>query len=229
MRLFSINFTVVIGLCSTLVIFAQEPQLHPPQDFVDLQKTIPGLVVELRYASEENFTGRPITGYETKKLYGTTALMQALTKVQKALEKRGLALKIYDAYRPQRAVNDFIRWSRIPSDTLKKRTYYPSIKKDTLFRAGYIASKSGHSRGSTVDLSIVSQDGIPLDMGGEWDFFGVRSWYAFEGITVEQKAHRKLLRDLMLANGFKPYSKEWWHFTLIEEPYPDTYFDFIPN
>jgi D-alanyl-D-alanine dipeptidase len=142
----------------------------------------------------------------------------------------GLGLKIYDAYRPQTAVNDFIHWSKIPSDTLTKHIYYPTLAKNRLFDLGFIASKSGHSRGSTVDLSLIylkgKNKGKEVDMGGSWDFFGELSNFSYPAISEKQKANRNLLRELMLANGFKPYDKEWWHFTLNQEPFPQTYFNF---
>ncbi|MEK9612406.1 MAG: M15 family metallopeptidase [Flavobacteriaceae bacterium] len=203
-----------------------------PKGFVFLNDAIPELVVDLRYATPENFMGRPVEGYSHSKIIGTLPLAEALTKVQKQLSTKKLGLKVFDAYRPQRAVDDFIRWSKVSSDTLKKNEYYPQLHKDSLFKLGYIASKSGHSRGSTVDLTLIyttgKDKGIELDMGGSWDFFGNRSHFAFKEITPIQKANRTLLKTVMLEMGFVPYEKEWWHFTLQNEPYPNTYFDFIP-
>jgi len=153
--------------------------------------------------------------------------------VQEKLKPLGLGLKIFDAYRPQRAVNDFINWSKHPKDTLTKSIYYPKLAKDQLFDLGYIASRSGHSRGSTVDLTLIylegEKKGLVLDMGGVWDFFGIQSNYYFEGVSKQQKSNRKLLRETMKVAGFLPYDEEWWHFTLKEEPFPNLYFDFIVN
>ena len=153
-----------------------------------------------------------------------------MQKVQRELSQHGMGLKLFDGYRPQRAVNDFIAWSLDPADTLTKAQYYPSLPKDELFDRGYIAKRSGHSRGSTVDLTIVYTAGVnqgkELDMGSPWDFFGSISWFETAQISSEQMAQRRFLQEIMVSNGFRPYAKEWWHFTLEEEPFPNTYFDF---
>ncbi len=199
--------------------------------FVYLKDHIPFLQVELRYATAENFMGRPVDGYSSAHSAGTYALAIALQRAQKKLNALGYQLKIFDAYRPQRAVDDFVRWAKLPQDTLKKRRYYPEIDKKHLFAKGYIAQRSGHSRGSTVDLTIThlhgQSSGQEVDMGGSWDFFGERSHYGFSELTPDQKENRKRLREVMISVGFIPYEKEWWHFTLKNEPYPDTYFDFV--
>lgn len=202
-----------------------------PDGFVVLTDYIPDLEVELRYATKTNFLGRPVEGYTSEIGVGTLELARQLKKVQLQLKPYGVGLKIYDTYRPQRAVNDFIQWSQHQNDTIMKRKYYPNLIKKNLFALGFIASKSGHSRGSTVDLTLIyntgEMKGVEVDMGGTWDFFGERSNYSFSELTQNQKENRKLLRSKMIENGFKPYEKEWWHFSLIEEPFPDTYFDFI--
>jgi D-alanyl-D-alanine dipeptidase len=202
-----------------------------PKGFAILNDQVPELEVELRYATSRNFMGRPVATYTGDLAIGTTELAVQLKKVQAQLKSKGLGLKIYDAYRPQTAVNDFIQWSRQPNDTLTKQEYYPQLNKNSLFDLGFIASKSGHSRGSTVDLTLVylsgKNKGKELDMGSPWDFFGDLSNYDYPKISEEQKANRKLLRELMTSNGFIPYDKEWWHFTLSKEPFPTTYFDFI--
>ena len=202
-----------------------------PQGFVFLENEIPNLIVDLRYSKDDNFLGKKVEGYKSgQKAIGTLELAKALRRVQKKLKSQGLGLKIFDAYRPQRAVNNFITWSRVKNDTIKKSIYYPYLPKAKLFELGFIASKSGHSRGSTVDLTLVylSREcrGKRLDMGGNWDFFGDLSNYGFEDLNKNQKQNRKKLRDVMTTSGFKPYDKEWWHFTLINEPYPNKYFDF---
>jgi len=205
-----------------------------PKGFVFLENEIPHLKTELGYASSNNFTGRVIKGYKKgQKTIGTEALALALKQVQENLKPLGLGLKIFDAYRPQRAVNDFINWSKQPKDTLTKSIYYPKLAKDRLFDLGYIASRSGHSRGSTVDLTLIylegEKKGVVLDMGGVWDFFSIQSNYYYEGVSKKQKSNRKLLRETMKIAGFLPYDEEWWHFTLKEEPFPNLYFDFIVN
>ncbi|WP_247121172.1 M15 family metallopeptidase [Kordiimonas marina] len=193
--------------------------------FADLGASIPGLIVEARYAGRENFMGRPVAGYHANKAFLAKPAAEALQAVQAALAREGLGLKVFDAYRPQRAVDDFMAWCADAGDTVRKADYYPDVDKGQLVAKGYIAEKSGHSRGSTVDLTLV-KDGVELDMGSGFDFFGPVSHYAAEGLTDAQKANRKLLRDVMARHGFEPYAPEWWHFTLRHEPYPDTYSDF---
>jgi len=198
-----------------------------PSDFVYVNEIIPDLHVNLRYHSPDNFMGRPVDGYESDRLILTHAAADALAKVQAELRAHDLSLLVYDGYRPQRAVDHFIRWGRDLDDQVNKAAYYPDVDKSTLFAEGYIADRSGHSRGSTMDLTVVDEaTGKPLDMGTPWDHFGPESWPNYADITAQQRANRLLLRSLMLENGFKPYDEEWWHFTLANEPYPDTYFDF---
>ena len=198
-----------------------------PDGFIDLTEVIPDVRIELRYYSENNFIGRRITGYNAERIVLTVEAAKALGEAQKALLPFGLSLKIYDGYRPQRAVDQFISWARILDDTLTKSRFYPDVRKQDLFKEGYIASRSGHSRGSTVDLTIVDIDtGRSLDMGSPYDFFGKESWIDHADISAQQKANRLLLQRVMLQNGFRNYPKEWWHFTLRNEPYPETYFDF---
>ena len=202
-----------------------------PENFVLIKDSVPSIAVEMRYGTNNNFTGKPIPGYESRQAVITITTASALKKVQKELNKLGLGLKIFDAYRPQKAVDYFIKWSDQPSDTVMKNKYYPNLKKETLFDLGYIALKSGHTRGSTVDVTLLyvsgPNKGKEVDMGSVWDLFGVRSGYAYEAVSNSQKENRKLLRELMITHEFLPYDKEWWHFSLNNEPYPDTYFDFI--
>lgn len=201
-----------------------------PQGFVYLEDIEPGILLDLRYSGKDNFMGRPIDGYLKPRCIVTKEMAQALKKIQSELHGFGLGLKIYDSYRPQRAVDHFVRWSKDPNDTDKKDEYYPNIEKESLFREGYIASKSGHSRGSTVDLTIVSIDqkdaGREIDMGSPFDFFDPKSWINSTDISPDQRANRLLLKTIMEKHGFQPYDKEWWHFTLRNEPFPNTYFDF---
>jgi len=150
-----------------------------------------------------------------------------LKKVEKELNAQGMSLKVFDAYRPQKAVQHFKRWALQINDTLSKREFYPNLDKRNLFKLGYIASKSGHSRGSTIDLTIVTLiDHKELDMGSPFDFFGPISHFDTEEINATQKKNRIMLKSIMMKHGFKGYAKEWWHFTLIHEPYQKTYFDF---
>ncbi len=181
----------------------------------------------MRYYGSDNFIGKRIDGYHNPKSFHTKEAAYALNKVQLELNKKGLSLKIFDSYRPQRAVNHFIRWAKVLEDTIMKRQYYPNVKKKDLFDLGYIAERSGHSRGSTVDLTIIELiNGAELDMGSSFDFFGRKSHHSYKDITDKQKENRVLLKSIMEKYGFKPYSEEWWHYTLANEPFPDTYFDF---
>jgi D-alanyl-D-alanine dipeptidase len=201
-----------------------------PEGFAYLKKENPTLILDLRYATSENFTGKIVTGYTSEKAIGTKALSIALRKVQALLRSKGLGLKVFDAYRPQSAVDAFISWATSASDTLKKREYYPNLKKEDLFELGYIAEKSGHTRGSTIDVTLVylkgRRKGKEIDMGGKWDYFGEASHFNYQKISPKQMENRRLLRDLMIEGGFNPYEKEWWHFSLKNEPFPTTYFDF---
>jgi D-alanyl-D-alanine dipeptidase len=187
----------------------------------------PTIKKELRYYTSKNFVGTPIDGYMKNKIIISIPAAKALKKIQTKLLDSGLSLKIFDAYRPQQAVDHFVRWAKIMNDTLKKQLYYPDIKKSELFKLGFIALKSGHTRGSTVDLSIVDiKTNKELDMGSSYDFFGEKSHPFYKKITKTQMKNRMLLRTIMIKNGFIPYDNEWWHFTLKDEPYPTTYFNF---
>lgn len=201
-----------------------------PAGFVYVQDVAPGIEVDLRYASDRNFLGQRVDGYVEPRCILTRAAAEALGKVQADLGSFGLGLKIFDAYRPQRAVNHFVRWAQDLEDTKMTAEYYPRVAKKDLFKEGYIAEKSGHSRGSTVDLTIVSFDAqgrrSELDMGTGFDFFGPESWPDSMLVSATQRAHRMLLSLVMQKHGFAPYAKEWWHFTLKKEPFPQTYFDF---
>lgn len=213
----------LISLCN--IAFGSYCQL--PEGFVDISEVNANIRVDLRYYSTDNFIGDTINGYNADQLFLTKAAALALSKVQTTFEKQQLGLKIFDAYRPQRAVDHFVRWCQIAEDTLMKAQYYPNIAKNQLINKGYIASKSGHSRGSTVDLTVIDlTTGKELDMGGQWDFFGKISHHADSSITTEQRMNRNLLKEHMLDAGFRAYKYEWWHYTLNGEPFKDQYFDF---
>lgn len=198
-----------------------------PPGFVDLATVAPTIAVDLRYAGSHNFIGEPIDGYARPRAVLTHPAALALRRVQEELAPFGLGLLIYDAYRPQRAVDHFVRWAHNEEDLRMKAEFYPKVEKARLFELGYIAEKSGHSRGSTVDLTLVSlADGKPLDLGSPWDFFDPVSWPSDATIAAAARAHRLLLRTLLVEHGFRPYDKEWWHFTLEDEPFPETTFDF---
>ncbi len=222
------NYKSLIILFCTLFVLEVEQKTSPwPEGFVDVQTVIPDIDVELRYYSTYNFVGDTIDGYKSNRLILTKVTAEQLKLVQDELQQQNLCLKVYDGYRPQRAVNHFIRWAKALNDTIYKAEFYPDVAKRHLFKEEYIASRSGHSRGSTVDLTITNgETGEPLDMGSPFDFFGQQSWVNYEDITPQQKQNRQLLQSVMLKYGFRNYSKEWWHFTLNGEPFPNTYFDF---
>lgn len=196
------------------------------KDFLELKKEIPSIELDIKYYGSDNFIGKPIDGYLAPKAILTKEATLALKKVQKELKTFSLGLKIFDAYRPQKAVDHFVRWGKDLSDIKMKKAFYPNVEKKNLFKEGYIAKHSGHSRGSTVDLTIIDAESkIELDMGSSFDFFGTNSWVHYKNITAEQRANRMLLHMIMLKYGFKSYAQEWWHFTLKNEPY-SKYFDF---
>lgn len=214
-------------LCLLLLLPGSLAAEALPQGFVYIKDIVPDVIISLRYYTSHNFVGRPIDGYEQSVGIISEPAALALKQVQAELKSFGLGLKVFDAYRPQTAVNHFVRWAEDLDDTVNKQAYYPDVDKKDLFAKGYIAARSGHSRGSTVDLTIISlNDGRELPMGTPWDFFGPHSWPSYMDISAEERANRLLLRSLMLKHGFKPLKEEWWHFTLENEPFPETYFDF---
>lgn len=203
-----------------------------PASFVDVSTVVPNLVADLRYLTANNFVGEKIDGYEKPVCLLTREAANALAAVARDLEPKGLALKVFDCYRPVRAVAHFARWARNIADIKTKAEYYPELDKRNLFRDGYLAARSGHSRGSTVDLTLVrlaieSELGpVELDMGTPFDFFSARSWPGNTSISAQAQGNRRILRDAMQRRGFRGHAKEWWHFTLANEPFPETYFDF---
>ncbi|WP_222850422.1 M15 family metallopeptidase [Paenibacillus tengchongensis] len=198
-----------------------------PKGFVYLDEVIPAAQFEIRYYTANNFVGARIDGYKAPLAIFSKEAAAALKKVSDDLAQKGYILHIYDAYRPQKAVNHFLRWSQDASDVKTKQQYYPRLDKRNLFKLGFIAKKSGHSRGSTVDLTLADKKtGELVDMGSPFDFFGEISYYNTTLVSARQHANRKVLKDAMEKRGFKYYSKEWWHFTLMKEPYPSTYFNF---
>jgi len=209
---------------------AQTPQGFAPHGFVDAASVVDGLVIDMRYFGQDNFVGARIDGYETARCLLTRAAASALARVQQDLAPQGFGLKVFDCYRPTRAVSHFVRWARDIKDVKRKADFYPDVDKRDLFRLGYIAPLSGHSRGSTVDLSLVrltpGQPPAEVDMGTRFDFFGTQSWPSSRAVSAEAQANRKLLASAMRRGNFRPYDREWWHFTLRNEPYPGSYFDF---
>ena len=245
--IFLLYFVLTIALLPTAQSIAQER----PDNFVEIRSVVPSIVVDLRYFSAHNFIGKPIEGYKAEKCFLTRKAALALQAVQNELRPFNFSLKIYDAYRPQRAVNHFIRWAKNRDDTTMRTEFYPMVEKKYLFRDGYIAARSSHTRRSTVDSTIVpltlpeQPDFTPgeklcsckvaasqrfadnsIDMGTGYDCFDTLSWTADTTLSTGQRANRLLLKTVMEKHGFKNYSREWWHFTLRDEPFPETYFDF---
>ncbi len=217
-----------IALFVFYTIFFVSPLMALPNDFVYLKEIDPSIIQDMKYFTHDNFIGRPIAGYESPRCILTRQAAMALANVQKKLNEQSLSLKVFDCYRPQTAVNDFIAWSKDAADQKMKSHYYPRVNKADVFTLGYVAEKSSHSRGSTVDLSIVhlNEPSKELAMGTHFDFMDELSHALSEHIQGEPRNNRLMLRDLMQQAGFIPYEKEWWHFTLKEEPFPETYFDF---
>ncbi len=204
---------------------AQTPPAVRPASFVDTATLVPGLVVDMRYFGTANFVGSRVDGYEAPVCILTQQAAAALALVQRDLAPRNLGLKVFDCYRPKRAVHHFVRWARDP-DNSTKAEFYPDIDKRALFREGFIATRSGHSRGSTVDLTLVTlPDHKELDMGTHFDLLSYQSSLSGK-VSPQARANRLLLANAMRARGFIPYDKEWWHFTLRNEPFPNSYFDF---
>lgn len=223
-----------------------------PDGFVDVTAVAPSVLLDIRYYGRDNFLGERVDGYGAPKCLLTKEAAHALAKVQEELSRFSLSLKVYDCYRPQRAVDHFVRWAKAVDDTTTKGDYYPTIDKKNLLRDKYIDDRSGHSRGSAVDLTIVpasvpgqgrhaaGQDrygcsppagvrmhGDGIDMGTGFDCFHALSHTANPALGIAHKKNRLLLKALMEKHGFVNFEKEWWHYTLRNEPFPDTYFDFV--
>ena len=195
--------------------------------FVEIAEVAADVILEIRYYSTFNFIGDRIDGYLEPTALLTKEAADALKTASDEFKKKGYRLKIYDAYRPQRAVDHFVRWAKDIDDQRMKAIFYPGVPKEKLFELGFIAEHSGHSRGSTVDLTLFDMaGGCDLNMSGYFDFFGDISHYEHPALSKEQRSNRAFLRDVMMWAGFEPYENEWWHFTLADEPYPDSYFDF---
>ena len=224
---------IFLGAFLALILFATpaaaQKSVAPddPSGFVVLGEFIPDIIQEIRYYSTYNFVGDRIDGYEMPCALMTREAAEALKKVSDDVMKMGYRLKVYDAYRPQKAVDHFVRWAKDTKNTRMKKYFYPEIGKERLFPEDYIMEKSGHSRGSTIDLTLFDmKTGKEVDMGGTFDYFGEKSHPDYKKITKTQYKNRMILRDAMVKHGFRPLYSEWWHFTLENEPYPDMYFTF---
>jgi D-alanyl-D-alanine dipeptidase len=251
------NQSVSVFLMAIIIVLSLLPgvsfaESHMPNGFVDVKELSPSILLDIRYYGPYNFVGGRIDGYNAPKCILTKEAASALAKVQKELEKSSLSLKVYDCYRPQMAVDHFVQWARDMNDTRMREEFYPTLKKSDLLQRVYIDARSGHSRGSTVDLTLVPlpapaqvayRPGEKLhacyllaeerfrdnsiDMGTGFDCFHTLSHTASKKVGAKQKKHRLVLKSIMEKYGFKHYHKEWWHFTLRKEPFPKKYFDFI--
>lgn len=195
--------------------------------FVYLDEAVEGVLWDAKYFSCDNFVGSQVDGYRANRVVGTREMAEALRSVRDAAAKQGLRLMLWDAYRPQRAVSHFMRWCAQEEDGRTKAKHYPNTDRKDMVSLGYIAARSGHSRGSTIDLTLADDKGNLLDMGGIFDLMDERSHHGSRDITPQQHKNRELLRSMMLDAGFTDYENEWWHYRLKNEPYPDTYFDFV--
>lgn len=237
---------------SNLFLFSLSLQAQTQNGFVDISSMDPSIQVEMRYNTDWNFIGRKIVGYDANKCFLSKEAATALIKVQKKLQSQGYSLLVFDCYRPQRAVNDFVYWTRNARDIKMQRVFYVEEPKEYLVNREYIANRSGHSRGSTVDLTIVVSSKVSskrgmrfreenqdcryqknisttgqLDMGTTFDCFSKRANTANTDISASAQKNRQLLKNIMNKGGFYNYPKEWWHYTLRNEPYPKTFFDFV--
>ncbi len=198
-----------------------------PDGFVNVADAVPEVLLDIRYYSSFNFVGDKITGYYAPMAILSRPAAAALAKAATAAGRQGYLIRVFDAYRPQTAVDHFVSWAKDTGDQRNKPGFYPEVDKSRLFKENYIAQKSGHSRGSTIDLTLVDRrTGLELDMGTPFDFFGEKSHHGSTRISKAQEENRNLLKAIMESSGFKAYPEEWWHYTLIDEPYPATYFNF---
>lgn len=203
------------------------PKKGLPEGFLYADDVITDCIVDAKYAGTDNFMGTKADGYEQPLCVITKEAAERLVKAAAVLRENGYIMKFFDCYRPQRAVNHFMRWGGDIGDDRMKPIHFPNVNKADMFEEGYIARKSGHSRGCAVDLTLVDvHTWQELDMGSIFDFMDVRSHHGAPGLTPLQESNRAILRDAMCSNGFRLYSEEWWHYTVDPEPYPDTYFDF---
>lgn len=217
----------ILTLLGAILMLSGTALAQTPAGFVNTAAIVPDLVVDMRYHGRDNFVGRPVAGYDEPVCLLTAEAAAALTRAQQRLRPLGLGLKVFDCYRPMRAVADFVRWARDLGDQTRKVQHYPGIDKSELFARGYIAERSGHARGSTLDLTVVDlASRTELDMGTPYDWFDPAAWPSSLAVSAPARAHRLLLQRVMLEAGFRPYEQEWWHFTLEGEPHPDLYFDF---
>lgn len=197
------------------------------EDFAFVDEIVPGVRWDAKYATWDNFTGKPVDGYLANRIVGTRALCEGLERARERAASLGFGLLLWDGYRPQRAVDCFLHWSRQPEDGRTKSRHYPNIDRTEMVDQGYVAALSGHSRGSTVDLTLYHlATGAIAPMGGDHDLMDPISHHGAEGIAPAEARNRQQLCTVMEDSGFSRYDSEWWHYTLRDEPFPSTYFDF---
>ena len=218
-------FFILIILFSFLQSSSASQISYDKSDFLPVYTVIDDAAYDMRYYSPNNFTGKRIDGYKAPVAYMTKESLNALARAAEDLRSKGYRLLIWDTYRPQKAVDNFVVWINNPENPGDK-DFYPDLEKSDLVKGGYIATKSSHTRGSTVDLTIIKKDGSYVDMGGTFDLFSEISHPDYKKLKKSQKKNRKILYDAMTKAGFEGIDSEWWHFTLKDEPYPDTYFNF---
>jgi D-alanyl-D-alanine dipeptidase len=218
--------TMKVLILIALLVTSSMAHSHP--GFVSITDLCPEVKAYMNYATTENFTGEVVAGYKARKAFMAKAPAEALCKVIVDAKRIGLGIKIFDCYRPAKAVAFFQEWAKKPeTDPERKEFYYPEYTREQLFELGYIATKSSHSKGSAIDLTLFDlESGKDLDMGTHFDYFGELSHTDNLQVTAAQRKNRYLLKELMEGRGFKNFSQEWWHYSMKPEPYPDTYFDF---
>ena len=218
---------LLFGGCNKRPVAEIQKESVLPDGFVYVTETVPDVILEIRYFSTYNFIGTRVDDYLAPIAILSEQAANALKQVNDDLRAKGYVLKIFDAYRPQGAVDHFVRWAADPNDRRTQEYFYPDLEKKRLLPENYIMERSSHSRGSTVDLTLVEmRTGKELDMGSPFDFFGILSHHGTSLITEKQSNNRRVLKNAMEKAGFKPYDEEWWHYTLINEPFPETYFRF---
>jgi len=222
MKKILLAITIVFNF--SLITFA-ETISYDKSDFALVSSAINDVAYDIRYYSDNNFTGKKINGYNAPVAYMTKESLKALSIAAEILREQGYRLLIWDTYRPQKAVDNFVAWIN-DNNNIGDKSFYPTLEKSDLLKGNYIMSKSGHSRGSTVDLTIITKDGSFVDMGGTFDLFSEISHPDYKKLTKKQKENRAILKNAMEKAGFKGIDSEWWHFTLKNEPYTDTYFNF---
>jgi len=226
-RMLMILLIISLLLTGSADVHAAPDAAGLPDGFVYVTDVVPDVILEIRYYSTYNFLGVRVDDYLSPVAIMTEQAAAALKQASDGLREQGYAVKVFDVYRPQGAVDHFVRWAEDVNDVLTKEYFYPDVEKNRLFIDGYIAARSGHSRGSTIDLTIIDmRTGKEVDMGTPFDFFGLASHHGTNLITDEQARNRLILKNAMESAGFRRYDEEWWHYTLNDEPFPDTYFKF---